>query len=114
MVASFFIDVPKWADNYIGYLYSKGLAKSTSASAFGANDKCTVSMYTTFVLRALGYSDTMDFTYNNSLDFAVEIGLLDQSYENYLSDNQLLREYKDNGRGAAYCAIQEKTKLQFI
>lgn len=87
-----FTDVPTWADNYIGYLYSEGLAKGISASVFGANDKCSASMYTTFVLRTLGYSDTMDFTYNNSLDYAVKIGLLDQSYKNYLSNNQFLRD----------------------
>jgi len=61
-----FTDVPYWADKYVGYAYENGLTNGTSSTTFGIND-ANSAMYITFVLRALGYSDTNgeDFTYEN-------------------------------------------------
>ena len=50
-------------------------------------------MYTTFLLRSLGYSDAQngDFTYTGALDFAADnVGLIDESFcdtNNFLRDN---------------------------
>lgn len=48
-------------------------------------------MYTTFLLRALGYSDAKgDFTYAKALDFGEQVGLVDDvncSTKNFLRDN---------------------------
>ncbi len=74
-----FTDVPEWAAKYIGYAYVKGLASGVGDGKFGAGDKCTVQMYATMALRALGYSDkgsSPDFSYMTSTENAVKLGLL--------------------------------------
>lgn len=75
-----FTDVPAWADNYIGYAYSKGLTNGTSASTFGSGD-ASAAMYMTFMLRALGYSDTNgeDFTWSDPFTLAQETGIYPDS-----------------------------------
>jgi len=75
-----FTDVPEWANVYIGYLYENNLANGISADKFGSGELCTMQMFCTFVLRALGYSDAgddADFTYAEAVDFAAELGLAD-------------------------------------
>lgn len=71
-----FTDVPAWADKYVGYAYSNGLTKGVSSNKFGSGNASS-AMYFTFVLRALGYSDTNgeDFTWDNPFDFANGAGL---------------------------------------
>lgn len=72
-----FTDVPGWADNYIGYAYSNGLTNGQSETLFGTGDASS-SMYLTFVLRALGYTDTdgKDFRWDDPFTLAKETGLL--------------------------------------
>ncbi len=71
-----FTDVPAWADKYVGYAYSNGLTKGVSSNKFGSGNASS-AMYFTFVLRALGYSDTngKDFTWDNPFNFANGAGL---------------------------------------
>jgi hypothetical protein len=72
-----FTDVPAWADKYVGYAYENGLTNGTSATTFG-EDNANAAMYVTFVLRALGYSDTdgEDFTWDDPFTLAEEIGII--------------------------------------
>jgi hypothetical protein len=72
-----FTDVPSWADKYVGYAYENGLTNGTSATTFGEGD-ASASMYITFVLRALGYSDANgeDFTWDDPFTLAEEIGII--------------------------------------
>ncbi len=72
-----FTDVPAWADKYVGYAYQNGLTNGTSATTFGV-DTANAQMYLTFVLRALGYSDTNgeDFLWNNPYVLAESLGAL--------------------------------------
>ena len=71
-----FTDVPSWANNYVGYAYENGLTKGISATAFGTGS-ATAQMYLTFVLRALGYSDsTGDFTWQDPYTLAEKLNLL--------------------------------------
>lgn len=62
-----------------------------SATAYNPTGKCSAQMYTTFLLRALGYSDAKgDFTYAKALDFGEQVGLVDDincSTKNFLRDN---------------------------
>lgn len=75
-----FTDVPSWADKYVGYAYEKGLTKGTSATKFGT-ENASSAMYITFVLRALGYSDTNgnDFTWDNPYTLANDINIISSS-----------------------------------
>lgn len=73
-----FTDVPSWADKYVGYAYQEGLTSGVSNTQFDADSTASSYMYLTFVLRALGYSDTngLDFTWDNSYGLASEVGVL--------------------------------------
>lgn len=74
-----YTDVYDWAKPYVQYLYEKGLTKGISETTFGYSLKCTAEQYSTFLLRALGYSDGEggDFKYENALNFARELGVAD-------------------------------------
>ncbi len=72
-----FTDVPVWADAYIAYLYENGLTTGQTETTFGSGN-CTAQQYTTFLLRALGYSDKDgDFTYAEAMKFGMETGVVD-------------------------------------
>ena len=71
-----FTDVPGWADKYIAYMYSTGLARGVRDKSFDPEGLCNLQMYSTFVLRALGYKENRDFTYSSANDLAGKLGLL--------------------------------------
>jgi len=72
-----FLDVPSWADKYVGYAYESKLTNGVSATKFGSDREASASMYITFVLRALGYSDQNgDFTWDNPFALARDVGIL--------------------------------------
>ena len=73
-----FTDVPAWADGYVSYAYNNGLTNGMSTTVFGADTLATPEMYLTFMLRALGYSDSgknKDFSYEDPWQFAMEKGI---------------------------------------
>ena len=74
-----FTDVPAWAAPYVGYAYETGLTRGISDTEFGTGNASAV-MYLTFVLRALGYSDTAasDFTWDNPYALSASVGILDE------------------------------------
>ena len=91
-----FTDVPEWADPYVGYLYENGLTRGVSDTEFGVSALCDAQMYTTFVLRAMGYSDADgDFTYAAALTFGAEIGIVDDfvAGTTFLRDNMVAISY---------------------
>ncbi len=69
-----FTDVPNWTAPYVAWLYTNGLTKGMSDTTFGSTEICTDLNYTTFLLRALGYQDGVDFDYKEALSFAQELG----------------------------------------
>ena len=87
-----FNDVADWAKPYVQYLYDNGLGNGVGSGKFGSDSLCTAQQYTTFLLRALGYSDAAggDFTYATAMDFAQKLGLVDVlncDEDNFLRDN---------------------------
>ena len=77
-----FTDVPAWANSYISYAYENGLTKGESETVFGASREADASMYLTFVLRALGYSDDNgDFEWDDPYALATDAGLLPDSVQ---------------------------------
>lgn len=88
-----FTDVPKWADNYVGYMYEKGLTTGIGGNSFGSNNLIDVKSYATFVLRSLGYSDSNgDFTWKNALAFSEDKGLLTMEEINLLNKQSFKRD----------------------
>lgn len=75
-----FTDVDDWAKNWVGYAYAKGLTAGTSATTFGANDKTTAAQYLTFLLKALGYDATSDFSWDKAWELSDRIGLTGGEY----------------------------------
>lgn len=72
-----FDDVPAWADKYVGYAYENGLTNGIGGGKFGTAVPATAQMFSTFCLRAMGYSDADgDFDYSGANEFAMERGIL--------------------------------------
>lgn len=74
-----FTDLADWQKPYVQYLYDNGLTNGATATTFEPEGACSAQMYTTFLLRALGYSDAAggDFAYSGAVDFGESIGLVD-------------------------------------
>jgi hypothetical protein len=71
-----FTDVASWADKYVGYAYENGITNGVSATEFGTGSADS-DMYLTFMLRALGYSDSAgDFSWNSPNILARGISIL--------------------------------------
>lgn len=87
-----FTDLSDWQKPYVQYLYDNGLTNGATATTFEPEGACSAQMYTTFLLRALGYSDAAggDFTYTGAVDFGKSIGLVD--YAN-CNETNFLRDH---------------------
>lgn len=101
-----FTDVDNWLKPYVQYLYDKGLTKGTTATTFGSTMKIESKQYTTFLLRALGYIDGVDFTYDNSPTFGEKIGVVDE-YNVFVRGAEFLR---DNIVAMSWTALSLPTK----
>lgn len=72
-----FTDVAGTGGRYAAYAYANGLTSGTSATTFTPSRTLSPSNYVTFLLRALGYSDSQgDFAASQSLAFAASAGLM--------------------------------------
>lgn len=74
-----FLDLNIWAEGkqYVAYGYRMRYTNGTGATTFGPNLESDLTQYLTFVLRALGYQDGVDFVWNTtSRDLAQRLGLL--------------------------------------
>ncbi|WP_410511194.1 cyclophilin-like fold protein [Paenibacillus sp. BR2-3] len=88
-----FTDVPKWADEYVAYMYDSGLTKGMSNKLFDPNGICSHQMYSTFMLRALAYEDGVDFTFASAMQEAQEIGLFDKATSSFLRGDMVAVSY---------------------
>lgn len=100
-----FTDVPSWADSYVAWLYSNELTNGVTSTTYGAADECSAKMYCTFVLRALGYSDSQnaDFSYETAEEFAQGKGI----FNTLLSGDSFLR---DDAVAISYQALASEMK----
>lgn len=94
-----FVDTPAWCDRYVAYAYEQGYTQGIGPGLdgrlyFGANTNITAGEYVTFLLRALGYTDSgtsPDFTWSTALDRAVELGVLTSAERTALNSGSFLR-----------------------
>ena len=71
-----FEDLEDWFVPYAAFAFANGITNGVSETKFGPRILVTYQQFTTFLLRALGYSEKLsDFEYEDALDFALEIGL---------------------------------------
>lgn len=97
-----------YGDAYIGYLYHHKLTYGMSAKKFGSEVKIDASIYMTFLLRVLGYSDTAgDFKIDTALQTAEKLGAINQNYYKYLSNNRFTR---GDMAKLTYFALKQKIK----
>lgn len=75
-----FTDVEKWAVPYVGYAYQNKLASGISSTKFGGKNTVNAKQYITFALRALGYTEGIDFQYSSAWNFSDQIGLTSGQY----------------------------------
>jgi hypothetical protein len=75
-----FTDVTNWVKPYVGYAYANGLTDGTTPTTFSGNKTVTATQYLTFVLRALGYKDGTDFSWDKAWKLSDEIGLTNGEY----------------------------------
>lgn len=81
-----FTDVPAWAAPYADYAWAKGYTKGASADGklFDTYREIGAKEYMTFVLRALGYSDSDgDFAWSTAIEQAVTLGCLSAAEGDY-------------------------------
>lgn len=91
---SVFNDVPSWAVPYANYAYYNGLTKGIGNNKFGSSDVIDAKSYVTFLLRALGYSDSAgDFKWNDAIFYAQSVQLYDNSMQVELNNTKFLRAH---------------------
>jgi hypothetical protein len=88
-----FSDVPAWAGGYVAYLNKNSLIPVAGKAKFGAYDDLLPEQYVAMVLIALGYDDKKgDFTWENSIEKAMEAGLLSRTEGNeFRADSRFTR-----------------------
>ena len=74
-IAHPFTDVSAYASPYVAWLYTNGVVKGVTETAFDSQRACGLANYTAFLLRALGYQDGADFRYSDALSFVEAHGL---------------------------------------
>jgi hypothetical protein len=76
-----FADVPagNWAYPFVAYANSKAYTAGTGPATFSPELALSGDMFITYVLVALGYSSSTDFSWDKSMEFAVSIGLITQA-----------------------------------
>ena len=72
-----FTDVPTWAQAYVAYAHNLQLTNGISEHEFGSSQLLAPNQYSTFLLRALGYSDAEgDFDWQKPEPLLKQLGLL--------------------------------------
>ncbi len=90
-----FNDVSSWAKKYMSYAYVQGITNGIAADQFGSNLLISPEEYMTFLLRALGYTDSglfPDFVFTDALGAAVEFGVITANEAEMLKGTVLERD----------------------
>lgn len=90
-----FVDVADWAKPYVAYAYEKGYTKGVDMEAmlFDPTGTASGEAYLTFVLRALGYEDGVDFQWGTTLSDANQLGVITTGEVELLSEPTFYRSY---------------------
>ncbi len=90
-----FADSPEWEDGskYMAYGYANKLTTGVSQTLFAPNTEASLQMYVTFVLRALGYTDTEEGTvWENWENWGTSAGVINEetSRDNFLRGDAVI------------------------
>jgi len=92
-----FADVADWSTGYVSYAYHMGYTKGIGVNSaglrlFNPNEIISASEYMTFLLRALGYSDSAgEFSWDTSLSFGGSSGVLTAGEQSMLQNQIFYR-----------------------
>lgn len=77
-----FTDLQNWAKPYVGYAYQMGLTNGVDPAnnRFGAKSLTTPTQYLTFILRALGYQDGVDFSWQRAWELTDVLSITNGEY----------------------------------
>ncbi|MDY3015442.1 MAG: hypothetical protein SOR61_09785 [Evtepia sp.] len=75
-----FVDVPKWAQPYVGYAYHMGYTDGVDATHFDSNAPAGAQHFLTFLLRALDYKDNADFVWTSPWTLTDQLGITHGEY----------------------------------
>lgn len=91
---SYFLDVPTWGFEYVNLAYERGLTQGVDEKLFGMERQVDAKMFITFMLRALNYDDKKgDFQYQEAVEFALDIGMIDEELKEELDQETFTRNY---------------------
>ena len=65
----------------MGFAFAKGYTKGISQTRFDPTAAMTATQYLTFILRALGYVDGIDFEWNAAWEFSDKLGTTHGKYD---------------------------------
>ncbi len=99
-----FVDTPAWADPYIAYAYANKLTYGVSATEFNPSAPMAINQYATLLLRALGYSSEIDFSYLEADTIAANMGITNHIF----SEDSALAAANNNSNG------QEPLRAAFV
>ncbi len=92
--ASVFSDVPAWGVPYTNYAYDHNLTTGVGDGKFGTNNKIQSKSYITFLLRALGYDDSVgDFEWGTAVEFSFENNIISKDMYIELIGKEFLRDH---------------------
>ncbi len=88
-----FTDVPTthWAYRYVAYAYAHGFTNGTTATTFSPNNTISARHYIAFMMRALGYEETVDFNYATILTDCVTLGLFNSAEVSTIANGSFTR-----------------------
>lgn len=87
-----FKDVPEWGQAYVAYLYNNGHTSGTSNTTFSPNDTGSVQQMCFIMLKALGYKNNVDITYENAVSDAIRLGLFTKREMEILQTEEFTRD----------------------
>ena len=70
-----FEDLPDWGAPYAGYAYEMGWVKGVSNTHFDPDSTMTPTQYLTLLLHALGYRESVDFTWYAAWELTDALGI---------------------------------------
>ncbi|MGP1442281.1 MAG: C40 family peptidase [Anaerovoracaceae bacterium] len=94
-----YLDVPEWADSYVGYLVKNEINVANSDKVFGADNNITADDFTVMIMQALGYKEvTIADAPEVVFGYAVQDGILNWK------DVELIKSSSFNRGAMAYIA----------
>lgn len=107
-----FNDVPEWGSGYVNYAFSKGLTLGMGNGIFGATELISSNAYTTFMLRALGYNDSLgDFNWEQSNQFALDNRIVQSDLYNELNTESFIRNHMASISYSTLTATMKSPKI---